>query len=90
MISFSPPTTVCPGIALLIAHCLAARPLPPAYGPGDGAKPPEIPQDLPVAAPHQLWQDGVTRNESENQFYLTRVASSTSGRAKTKFLSVWL
>jgi hypothetical protein len=30
-----------PGIALLLAHCLAARPLPPAYGLGDGAKPPE-------------------------------------------------
>jgi hypothetical protein len=32
---------VCPGIALLLAHCLAARPLPPAYGLSDGAKPPE-------------------------------------------------
>jgi hypothetical protein len=35
------PGPVCPGIALLLAHCLAARPLPPAYGLSDGAKPPE-------------------------------------------------
>jgi hypothetical protein len=28
-------------MALLLAHCLAARPLPPACGLGDGAKPPE-------------------------------------------------
>jgi|ERR1035437_8078852 hypothetical protein len=56
---------VCPGIALLLAHCLAARPLPPAYGLGDGAKPPENRQNLPVAALHQLWQDGAGMNESE-------------------------
>jgi hypothetical protein len=49
---------VCPGIALLLAHCLAARPLPSAYGLGDGAKPPENRQDLPIDALHQLWQDG--------------------------------
>jgi hypothetical protein len=59
---------VCPGIALLLAHCLAARPLPPAYGLGDGAKPPENPQNLPVDALHQLWQDGAGMNESEKQF----------------------
>jgi len=49
---------VCPGIALLLAHGLAARPLPPAYGLGDGAKPPENRQNSPAAALHQLWQDG--------------------------------
>ena len=75
---------VCPGIALLLAHCLAAQPLPPAYGLGDGAKPPENRQDLPVAALHQLWQDGAGMNESEKQFSFTRAASSTSGRAKNQ------
>jgi hypothetical protein len=59
---------VCPGIALLLAHCLAARPLPPAYGLGDGAKLPENRQILFVAALHQLWQDGAGMNESEKQF----------------------
>jgi len=75
---------VCPGIALLLAHCLAARPLPPAHGFGDGAKPPENRQNLPVDALHQLWQDGAGMNESERQFSFTRVASSTSGRAKNQ------
>src|ERR1039458_5889912 len=75
---------VCPGIPLLLAHCLAARPLPPAYGLGDGAKPPENRQSLPVAALHQLWQDGAGMNESEKQFSFTRAASSTSGRAKNQ------
>jgi hypothetical protein len=53
-----PPARIAPGIALLLAHCLAAWPPPPAYCLGDGAKPPENRQSLPVAAPHQLWQDG--------------------------------
>jgi hypothetical protein len=75
---------VCPGIALLLAHCLAARPLPSAYGLGDGAKPPENRQTLPVAALHQLWQDGTGMNESEKQFSFTRAASSTSGRARNQ------
>jgi hypothetical protein len=75
---------VCPGIALLLAHCLAARPLPPAYGLGDGAKPPENRQSLPVDALHQLWQDGAGMNESEKQFYFTRTASSTGGHAKNQ------
>jgi hypothetical protein len=75
---------VCPGIALLLAHCLAARPLPPACGLGDGAKPPENRQDLAVDALHQLWQDGPGMNESEKQFSFTRAASNTSGRAKNK------
>ena len=73
---------VCPGIALLLAHCLAARPLPPAYGFGDGAKPPENRQTLPVAALHQFWQDGAGMNEGEKQFSFTRATTSTSGRAK--------
>ena len=78
---------VCPGIALLFAHCLAAPSLPPAHALGDGAKPPENRQDLPVAALHQLWQDGAGMNESEKQFSFTRAASSTGGRAKSEFLS---
>ena len=75
---------VCPGIALLLAPCLAARPLPPDYGLGDGAKPPENRQNLPVDAFHQLWQDGPGMNESEKQFSFTRAAPSTSGRAKNQ------
>jgi hypothetical protein len=75
---------VCPGIALLLAHCLAARPLPAAYGLGDGAKPPENRQNLPVDALHQLWHDGAGMNGSEKQFSFTRAASSTSGRAKNQ------
>jgi hypothetical protein len=51
---------------------------------GDGAKPPENRQHLPVAALHQLWQDGAGMNESEKQFSFTRAASSTSGRAKNQ------
>ena len=77
---------VCPGIALLLAHCLAARPLPPAYGLGDGAKPPENRQNLPVVALHQLWQDRAGMNESEKQFSFTRAASSTCGRANNQIL----
>src|ERR1035438_5214658 len=61
-------------------------PLPPAYGLGDGAKPPENRQNSPVAALHQLWQDGAGINESEKQFSFTRAASSTSGRAKKQIL----
>jgi hypothetical protein len=58
--------------------------LPPAYGLGDGAKPPENRQTLPVDALHQLWQDGAGMNESEKQFSFTRAASSTSERAKNQ------
>jgi hypothetical protein len=75
---------VCPGIALLLAHCLAARPLPPAYGLGDGAKPPENRRSLPIVALHQLWQDGAGMNESEKQFSFTRALPRTSGRAKKR------
>jgi hypothetical protein len=42
---------VCPGIALLFAHCLAARPLPPAHALGDGAKAPGNRQYLPILTP---------------------------------------
>src|ERR1035437_5357163 len=75
---------VCPGIALLLAACVAARPLPPAYGLGDGAKPPDNQQNLPVVALQQLWQDGAGMNETEKQFSFTRAASITSGRAKNQ------
>ena len=79
---------VCHGIALLLAHCLAARPLAPACGLGDGAKPPENRQDWPVDALHQLWQAGAGMGESEKQFSFTRAALSTGGRAGSKFLSL--
>jgi hypothetical protein len=61
-------------------------PLPPAYGLGGGAKPPEDRQNLPVAALHQFWQDGAGMNESEKPFSFTRAALSTCGRAKSKLL----
>jgi hypothetical protein len=79
-----PPPPVCPGIALLLVHCLAAQPLPPAYGLGDGAKPPENRQNLPVVALHQLWQDGAGMNECEKQFSFTRAALSTCGCARNQ------
>ena len=75
---------VCPGIALLFAHCLAAPSLPPAHALGDGAKPPENRQNLPVDALGPVWQDGVAMGESEKQFSFTRAASSTSGRARNQ------
>ena len=73
---------VCPGIALLLAHCLAARPLPPAYG--LGAKPPENRQNLAFDALRQAWQDGAAMNEGEKRFSFTRAASSTSRGAKNQ------
>jgi hypothetical protein len=79
---------VCRGIALLLAHRLAAWPLPPSHALGDGAKPPEHRQTLPIDALRQVWQDGATMKESEKQFSFTRAGPSTSGRAKSKFLSV--
>jgi hypothetical protein len=45
---------------------------------------------LPVDALGPVWQDGVAVNESEKKFSSTRATSSTSGRAKSKFLSVKL
>ena len=75
---------ICPGIVLLLAHCLAARPLPPAYGLGDKAKPPENRQNLPVAALHQLRHDRAAMSESEKQFSFTRATPSTGGRAKNQ------
>jgi hypothetical protein len=77
---------VCPGIALLLAHCLAARLLPPAYALGDGAKPPENRQNLPVDTLGSVWHDGAAMNESENQFSFTRAALSTCGRGRKQFL----
>jgi hypothetical protein len=78
---------VCPGIALLLANCLAAGPLPPVYGLGDGAKPPENRQNLPVDSLHQLWQDETGMNESEKQFFFTRAASV---RHEVVFDTAWL
>ena len=79
---------VCPGIALLLAHCLAARPLPPAHALGDGAKPPENQQNLAVDALREVREDWAAMKESEKQFSFTRAALSTCGRAKGNFLSV--
>ena len=42
---------------------------------------------MPVDALGPVWQDWATMNESEKQFSFTRAASSTSGRARSKFLS---
>jgi hypothetical protein len=39
---------------------------------------------MPVAALHQICQDGAAMNESEKQLSFTRAASSTSGRAKNQ------
>jgi hypothetical protein len=69
-LAFSGP--VCPGIALLLAHHLAARPLPPACGLDDAAKPPETRQNLPVGALRQVWQGGAAMKGSEKQFSFTR------------------
>jgi hypothetical protein len=77
--------SVCPGIALLLAHCLAVRPVPPAYGLGDGAKSPEDRQHLPLDALGPVGHDGAAVNESEQQFSFIRAASSTSGRARKQF-----
>jgi hypothetical protein len=71
---------------MLPPHCLAAWPLPPAHALGDGAKPPENRQNLPVDALGPAWQDVAAMNESEKQFSFTRVASSTSERARKQFL----
>src|ERR1035441_9805466 len=60
-----------PPLFLLSAFCFRFA-LPPAYGLGDGAKPPENRQSLPVAALHQLWQDGAGMSESEKQFSFNR------------------
>jgi hypothetical protein len=67
---------------------MAARPLPPAYGVGDGAKPPENRRTLPVATLHQLWQDEAGMNESEKQFSFTLAVSITNGRAKNQ-IPLW-
>jgi hypothetical protein len=68
---------VCSGIALLLAHCLAARPLPPAHALGDGPKAPGNRQNLPLDALRQAWQDGTAMNESEKQFSFTRATFSS-------------
>ena len=78
---------VCPGIAMLPPHCLAARPLPPALPAADWAKPPEYRQNLPVDALRQDWQDGAVMNESEKQFSFTRAASV---RHEVVFETAWL
>ena len=39
-------------------------------------------QNLPIDTLGQVWQDRAAMNGSEDQFFLARVASSTSGRAR--------
>jgi hypothetical protein len=58
------------------------RPLPRANAIGAKPKPPENRQNSPVDALRPVWQDGAAMTESENQFSLTRAASSTSERVK--------
>jgi hypothetical protein len=77
-----PPRLACCPPALSIHH--SSFPPLPAFGLGDGAKPPENRQSLPVAALHQLWQDGAGMNESEKQFSFIRAGPSTSGRAENQ------
>ena len=79
---------VCPPVALLLAHCLAARPLPPVHASGAGAKPSKTRHLLFVDTLRQLSQAGATMNENEKQFSFTRAALSTGGRAESKFLSL--
>src|ERR1039458_7301646 len=74
-------------LASISAFCFRLA-LPPAHALGERARTPGNRQDLPVAALHQLWQDGVGMNESEKQFSFTRAALSTSGARKTKSPSV--
>jgi hypothetical protein len=59
------------------------RPASHAYPPAD-SRPLSY---LPVDTLRQVRQDGTAMNESEKQFSFTRAASSTCGRAKSKFLS---
>ena len=68
---------VCPPNALLLAHCLAARPLPPVHASGDGAKPPKTRYLLFIDTLRQVSQVGAAMNESEKQFSFTRAALST-------------
>ena len=82
--------TTLPRIALLLAHCLAAGPLPPAHALGDAAKPPKTRHFLFVDTLRQLSQVGTAMNESEKQFSFTRAAFITGGRAESKFLSLLL
>ena len=53
---------------------------------GDGAKPPEYRQNMPVAPHCQDWQAGAAMNESEKQFSFTRAASLRAGVPETQFL----
>ena len=78
---------VCPGIALLFAHCLAIAPLPPANAIGANPKPAENRQNVPVAALGPVWQHGSAMSESENQFSFTRAASV---RHEVVFDTAWL
>ena len=64
------------------------EPPPHANDPVPGQSRQQNRQKLALARLILRWQDTRKMNASENQFSLTRTAPSTSGRAKTKFLSV--
>jgi hypothetical protein len=91
-----------PGTSLLwpgLAQNRAASRAFPGRGPSAtrpsscvGPTPPEtrqtLRQKLPVDALRQVSEHEGAMNESEKRFSFTRAASSTSGRPKSKFLSV--
>jgi len=65
--------SVCPPIALLLAHYLAARPLPPVHASGDGATPPET------------WQSKILAQGNKNKGLLNEI-KVLSFRAKIELI----
>jgi len=51
------------------------------------ASDPEAGENCPLTPPPSLWQCRAMLGETKNQFSLTRVASSTCGRMKSKSIS---
>jgi len=76
---------VCHGIALLLAHCLAAGPLPPALPVADRAKPPENRLNLPVEALGPVWQAGATMRMRAKSNSPSPAQRQVQAGAKTKF-----
>src|ERR1019366_6557486 len=71
-----------PGCAISTRTARQSRHRPPTR-PCGGRTPPENRQNSPVDALRQVWQNRAM-NESEKQFFFTRVALSTCGRAKNQ------
>jgi hypothetical protein len=61
---------------------------PARQRPGAGPKLSKIRQNLLLDTLLPVWHDAPIMSAGENQFSLTRVASTTGGAAKSKFLSV--